>query len=84
MSPQDSLTSTRQGKANWNSRRPLSLVCARIVGEPVPVWPSLPQPASPCVQAAKRLKGLFHGLQSGAVAAPSLALRIAWLACCPA
>ena len=33
MSPQDSLTSTRQDKANWNSRRPLFLSGALFGGE---------------------------------------------------
>lgn len=67
MSLQDSLTSSRQGKANWHSRRPLFL-CALCVlcalagcaGSPACC---LAQPAAACVlprvQAARCLRDAF-------------------------
>lgn len=59
MSPQGIVTSTRQDKANWNSRRPLFLACARF-GE---ASACLAQPAVAClipgVQAAGSTKGHF-------------------------
>lgn len=61
MSLQDSLTSSGQGKANWNSRRPLFLVCAGLGGEPLPVWASLLQPASNPVCRLQSAKGI-HSL----------------------
>lgn len=59
MSLQDSLTSTRQGRANGNSGRPLFLVCARFEGEPLPVWPSLCSPPDTLCAGSEALKGVF-------------------------
>lgn len=83
MSLQDSLTSTTQGKANWNSRSSLSRGCARFEGDPCLPGPASCSPPPTPRAGSKALKGRFHDLQSGVMAAPRLTPRMAWLARSP-
>ena len=82
MSPQDSLTSTRQDKANWNSRRPLFLACARFGGGLCLSGPAGRSLSHTWCAGSEALKGHFLYPQSWATAAWSSKSRLGHLFPC--